>query len=50
MNLGEKILCIIAVLIACFAIFVFPALYFGWSFWTTLSIWSIIFILLFIRG
>ena len=49
MTKNEKFLWIIFILI-CPAVMIIPAIYLGWSIGTTLSVWSIVFILLFIRG
>ena len=46
---NEKFLWIIFILI-CLAVMIIPAIYLDWSIGTTLSVWSIGFILLFIRG
>ena len=49
MTNDEKFLWIVFILV-CLAVMIIPAIHLGWSIGTTLSVWSIIFILLFIRG
>ena len=49
MTNDEKLLWIIFILI-CLAVMIIPAIYLDWSIGTTLSVWSVIFILLFLRG
>ena len=49
MTKDEKFLWIVFILI-CLAVMIIPAIHFDWSIGTALSVWSIIFILLFIPG